>query len=121
MVTTPTIAEVKEIITTDLADGVITNLIAETALMVEGCVSGLSSDRQEAIVKWVTAHTIYMLDQKGGGTVTSKKLGDAQTNYAALPLGQGLKGSFYGQQALNLDPNGCLAYIGVKGAKLRVL
>lgn len=106
----PSAADVKAIISTALTDEQIGALIDDAALLAEDCIASLSSERQKAILKWLTAHLIASTDFNG--MKTSSKLGDAQDSFARATLGDALKGTTYGQQALALDPCGCLVNIG---------
>ncbi|MGE0366939.1 MAG: DUF4054 domain-containing protein [Phycisphaerales bacterium] len=124
MVTKPTAAEVRVIITTNLTDPQIENVIDDAALMAEVCLSAMSSDRQKAVLKWLAAHLLSMMLGKSGAgaNVTSKSIGDASESYATPTLtGPGLMSSSYGQQAIALDPNGCLQNIGKLKMRFRSL
>lgn len=120
MTTTPSVAEVRAIITTAMTDDQVTALIGDAELMVEHCISSLAASRQKAIIKWVTAHLISMSTGENR-QLTQFKLGDAQEAYASMTLGEALKASRYGQQAINLDPNGCIANIGKRKVGMTVL
>jgi hypothetical protein len=110
---------------TDFSEAVVTSIIADAALMAEGCISGYSDDRQTAIIKWLACHLIASTNGasgSGAGTVTSEKIGDASTSYAKSALsGEGLKATHFGQQALLLDTNGCLARKGRPSATVQVI
>lgn len=111
MVATPTPTEVRTIITTSLDDAALTVFIADAAMMVDQCpkVAAYPDAQQKAIVRWVTAHLIAVTAQGGvAGQLTSKSLGDASESYASGAVGSDLKSSPYGQQAIALDPSGCL-------------
>lgn len=118
----PTLEQVRVVITTTLSDTDLQAVIDDAALIAEGCpsVAGYSGDRQAAIVKWIAAHLIGT--QSGvAGALVQKKLGDAQEGYAAPTMGLNLQGSRYGQQALLLDPSGCLANLGKIRARFQAL
>lgn len=121
----PDTAEVRLIIETGLTDAQIQALIDDAALLVEGCIADLECSRQAAIIKWTTAHLISNLSSGTGGTtgvITGESLGDASVSYAKPSLvGEGLKSTTYGQQAIALDPNGCLATLGLRKAVVRLL
>lgn len=117
----PTATEVKEIVSTSKSDAVVSSMIEDAALMAEKCITSLDGDRQEAILRYLTAHMIVISDGGGAGAVVSEKLGDAQRNYSAVPLGESLRSSGFGQQAIALDPNGCLANIGKTATKMRLV
>lgn len=121
--TNPTVAQVRAIITTSLTDDAVTAIIEDAALMVEHCISSLAEARQTAIIKWTTAHLISSMSGSTGGkkTLSSFKIGDAQENYVQATLGEAMKGTTYGQQAIALDPNGCIANIGKRKVSFKVL
>lgn len=121
-VTKPTVADVRVIIDTDLLDASVQVYIDDAAVLVNTCILPLTADAQTAVIKYVAAHLVSVRDAEGGsGVVVSEKLGDAQTSYAAMPLGKQLQSSTYGQSALLFDPNGCLANLGAVAAKVRLV
>lgn len=104
----PTAADVQLIISA--TDAQANAAIEDAALIAEHCVACLSADRQKAIIKYLAAHLIASTNS--GASKTSSKLGDAQDSYARAQLGDALKGTTYGQQAIALDPSGCLLGLG---------
>lgn len=122
MAATPSVAEVRAVITTTLGDEQVQARIDDAALIVDGCpaIVVMSDAQQKAIVKWVAAHLIASSTAEGA-QVLSKKLGDASETYSRASLGIGLAGTYYGQQALLLDPTGCLARRGRQRAFVKVL
>ena len=118
----PTTEAVRAIIRTDLTDGQVGAVIGDAALFAEGCpkVAGYDGTRQAAIIKWITAHMIASTNA-GGGSLTQKALGDASETYARPTLGLGLQGTSYGQQAIALDPSGCLSRLGAMKAHFRAI
>lgn len=118
----PSVAVVKAIIATTLADDAVQAVIDDAALLAEGCpvVASYDAARQSAIVKWLAAHMLASTSA-GGGALTQKALGDASETYGRATLGTQLAGTTYGQQALALDPSGCLARLGAKRAFVRVV
>ncbi len=125
MATLPTASEVIAITGTDFSEAVVDAIIADAALIAEGCISSYSDERQTAIIKWLACHLIASTNGASGtgaGSVTSSKLGDASESYAKSSLtGEGLKATHYGQQALLLDTNGCLARKGRPPATVQVI
>ena len=110
MATLPTESEVIAITGTDFSEAVVDAIIADAALIAEGCISSYSDERQTAIIKWLACHLIASTNGASGtgsGSVTSSKLGDASESY--------------GQQALLLDTNGCLARKGRPPATVQVI
>jgi hypothetical protein len=113
---------VRVVIATALADPQLTALIGDAVLIAEGCpvVATYDATRQAAIVKWIAAHLVAQQSGKAGA-LTQKALGDASESYASAAMGAQLAGSRYGQQAIALDPSGCLAQLGMRRATFKVL
>jgi hypothetical protein len=98
-------------------------LIDDAALIADGCpaVASYTAGRQIAIIKWLTAHLIASRGDGmagGSGVLLSNSLGDASKTFAEGTLGARLQSSHYGQQALALDPSGCLGKLGATRATL---
>lgn len=109
----PTPDEVRAIIDTDADDAVISAMIDDAILMYGHCLEAMEPARQKAALKWIAAHLLFSADKGGEDTVrTSRKLGDASDTYARATLGEGLRGSIFGQRAITLDPTGCLGFEG---------
>lgn len=116
----PAVADVRIIISTGLIDASLQAVIDDAALIAEGtCVESYDAARQKAIVKWLTAHLLASTND--GAAVVSKKLGDASESFSRSTLGDALKGTHYGQQAIALDTNGCLANLGKQRAIMETL
>lgn len=115
MVTKPSAESVIALTGATLPEAVVSGIIDDAALLVERCVVSLGADRQTAIIKWVAAHLIASGPER---MLQSERLGQGSDTYATARLGEGLKGTTYGQQALALDPNGCLARLGRARATL---
>lgn len=118
--TLPTAAEVTALVSGNWDDAVVNAVIADAVLMIDNaCFDAYAEDKKTSITKWVAAH---MLASTGSdGTVTSEKLGDASISFARGTLGDGLKGTTQGQQALLLDTNGCLMQLGRAKATIEPL
>lgn len=125
MPTLPTASEVIALTGTDFSEAVVDAIIEDAALIAEGCISAYSDARQTAIIKWLACHLIASTNGasgSGSGSVTSYKLGDASESYAKSALtGDGLASTHFGQQALLLDTNGCLARKGRPSASVEVI
>jgi hypothetical protein len=121
-VSKPTAAQVKTVIQTSLSDTDIDAFMDDAVLIVEQCASiALGSEAlQRSVVKWVTAHLINFAESNGGA-ISMKVLGSATEAYANSPLGEFLKGSTYGMQALMMDKTGCLAKLGQTRSFFEVL
>lgn len=120
--TTPTATEVKAIIATTLSDAAVDAFIADALLLVEDCpaVELVSTNKQKAIIKYLAAHLIVCSNPKLA-TVTQQSLGDASESYAAAPVGNDLRSTQYGSQALLLETSGCLEGLGKRKAFVEVL
>lgn len=115
----PDAAAVIAITGTDLPEPVVSSIIDDAALLADNlCTAAYPADRQITIVKWLSAHLIASTSDKGSQVLSSSKLGDAQDSYARGTLGEGLKGTAYGQQVLLLDTNGCLSRLGKARASI---
>ncbi len=95
---------------------VVQGIIDDAALMAERCISQYEADRQKAILKWLAAHLVASTND--GATMSSSKLGDAQDAWSRASLGDGLKGTVYGQQVLLLDTCGCMSRLGKPRASI---
>lgn len=113
----PEASDVQQIVKTSLGADTLRAMIADAALIVEDCASiaTYTPQRQQAIIKYVVAHMITTTGQGGNSArLSGRRLGDASQTYRTQALGPNLAGTTYGEQALALDPSGCLATIGLK-------
>ena len=118
-----TATEVKVIINTDLADAVITTHIGIANELVTSLLgsSGLSSTRLKNIELYLSAHFVGIGRDKEEGQMISQAAGtDGRIEYNRA-LGESLKATFFGQQALVLDTTGVLINLGVRRAQFRVI
>lgn len=118
---TPTTAEVRLTITTGLSDDAVAQFVADAVLMAEDCsvIPTFSEAKQKAIIRFLAAHLISMND--ASARKTSEKIGDASESYSTPVLGDNLRGTTFGQQAIALDSSGCLAKIGKMPMTFKVL
>lgn len=116
--TKPTAADVIALTGTDLSSAVVTQIIDDAAL-IGSCVSALTSDEQEAALRWLAAHLVASTSDDGSQVVSSAKLGDASDSYARAKTSDGIAGSTYGQQAIAIAP--CLARLGRAKASIEVV
>lgn len=125
MPTLPTSSEVIALTATDFSEAVVGAIIADAALIAEGCIASYDDARQTAIIKWLACHLIASTNGASGGgsgSITSEKLGDAATSFSKSALtGEGMKATHYGQQAMLLDTNGCLSRLGRARASVQVI
>ena len=121
MPTLPTVKSVIEITGTDIGGAVVSAIIDDAASLVSDCIVTYDAARQASIIKWVAAHLISSTAAGGEKVLTSWKLGDAAETYGRASLGDGLRGTVYGQQALLLDTNGCLTGLGKGRASVQVI
>lgn len=111
------VADVKLIVSTDLTDPAIEFFIDLAEAATARCASQWSASLTDQINTLVAAHMIETSPQ-GAKTVSSVSLGDASETYLRASLGEGLRSSVWGQQALLLDPTGCLRRLGSMRASL---
>ena len=115
-----TVAEVREVITTDLLDASIAAYIGIANSMVTATVTcGLDDDIMKEIERFLTAHLIAITSGNDRVT-TAEKLGEAEVKYAGK-YGEGLKSTQYGQMVLALDTCGAFANLGKKSATMRAI
>ena|SRR6478752_1359074 len=122
----PTPEDVKAIIPTELSDAEVQSFINDAALLARRCIARLDAETQKTIVKYLAAHLIQSAGKStgegfGNVAVTSMKLGDASETYSRAQAGTNIAGTWYGQQAIQFDPNGCLATLGQRPVIFRVV
>lgn len=108
-----TIADVRLIYSGSASDPQVQAAINDAGIMAAKCLAAIEdAATRDAVQKYLAAHLLTVIDSSGVGVATSSKLGDASDSYATGGLGKGLRSSAYGQMAIALDPNGCVAKIG---------
>jgi len=113
-------AEVKQIISTDLADSIIEAFIAgATELVTEviGTSTAITTALKKEIERWLTAH---MLASTREQQLVSGGAGGATATYQGK-TGMRLESTMYGQQVLVLDTTGGFATLGGKSAKITAI
>ena len=93
--------DVKKIISTDLATGIIEEYISDANLFVTNILGGTDLDAAtlESIEKWISAHFIAATQER---QAKEEGAGGAYIKYGG-DFGIGLKATMYGQQAILLD------------------
>lgn len=111
-------AEVREIIDVD-ATLSLTPFITVASLLVDEQVApgGASTAMLKEIERWLAAHFVAVRDPRE----TSKGIDSASVSYEAMRMGEGLKGTRYGQQALALDSSGKLTDLNKAKAQFTAL
>jgi hypothetical protein len=112
-----TATEVKQIIDTDLEDPVVEAYITSANTLVGEVFddsSSVSEDSKKEIEKWLAAHFIACTREQ---QMQSAKAQTAEVEYQGKTY-TGLYATFYGQQAVMLDPSGKLATLGKKAASI---
>lgn len=103
-IATPSVTEVRAVITTTKTDAEILLVIDDAVLILEDVptTTAKTASVQKAIVKYVTAH-LLSLDRSGA--LTSKAIGDASESFAVSQnaFGAGLLSTVYGQRAILFD------------------
>lgn len=118
----PTPAEVRITFKTTRNDDEVQLFIDEAELIAEQCASvvAASATKQKAILRWIAAHLLNFADANGGA-VALRVLGSATESFANASMGDFLKSSTYGMQAILLEGTGCLEKIGKQKPILQVL
>ncbi len=102
-------AAVKEVVTTDIADDVVTTNFIDTANLFVTThlvpAAGHADPMLQKIELYLAAHFVALTEEQGG--ITRSKLGDADESFANVYEG-GLKSTRFGLQALALDSSGIL-------------
>ncbi len=109
--------EVKAIIDTDLTDLVPFIAAAHVIVSEELTGKGMSVSRLTEIERWLAAHFVAM--REDSARLSGKEVGDAQYTFGG-ELGEELKFTRFGQQALLLDSSGILATKGMVTSRLTV-
>lgn len=102
-------SEVKEIISTSIADATLdSSMIANASLLVDElfATTSLSAERLKMIELYLAAHFVAITDEKGALTETA--YGDARDGFANV-YGEGFNSTRYGQMAISLDTEKKLA------------
>lgn len=120
----PSVPDVRAIITTAAADGVVQAFITDAEALTQACLASQPTALKATIVKWVAAHLLASVGLDSGEKapdVTSRRLGDAAESFARPTPGEGLAATSYGKHAIALDPTGCLSRLGRRAAEFHTL
>lgn len=121
----PTVEQVRAIVAApNLTDLQVQGFIDDAALMVEHCVASQSDVRQAGIIKWIAAHLISLAGAVTGaasGVIQSQSLGGASESYATAATADMLRGTAFGQQAMLMDPTGCVANLGKRKSTFKII
>lgn len=122
MATRVTAPELKEIFETDLSDPQLRTFIGAANLVVNDRLSGrgIASATLKEIERFVAAHMASVSDPR----VTKETIDTASATFEARVRSdsrQGLEMTFYGQQAMLLDPTGQLAQAGKRVASAKAM
>lgn len=109
-----TVADVRLIYSGSASDPQVQAAIDTVLIMAAKCLAAMPDDAtRDQVTKYLAAHLLTTtIDSGGSGITQSSSLGDASDTYAVSGFGKGLRSSMYGQTAIALDPNGCVAKIG---------
>ncbi len=111
--------EVKELIATSFDVG---PFIATAGLLVDEILAGqgMSDARLKTIELWLSAHYTAVAEERGALKKSNK--GDSEEDYDIV-VGEGLKMTRFGQQALALDSTGLLSeeVTSVRTAQFRTI
>lgn len=110
-----------------LTDASIATFIADASLLVDELLAdkGMTDSRLELIERYLAAHFIVMLTERGG--LTSSEVDNSADTYGGPKNGSGLAMTRLGQQAIAFDSSGTLKAMASdpkvqkKNAQFRVL
>lgn len=113
-----TAIEVKQIIETDLSEGIVNAFIGDANLFVTNHLSDseLNEATLTSIEKWISAHLIAATRER---QAKSEGAGGASITYIGN-FTEGLNGTMYGQQAITLDTSGILLSISLGKKKINM-
>ena len=106
-------SQVKELITTNIDEGIIVTSMIDTAnLYVDTHLidSGHSEEVLAKIELYLAAHFVAISEERGA--LRSSKMGDATDEWDTASVGTGFNSTRFGQTALTLDTTGILANVG---------
>jgi len=109
--------EVIDLLQIDINETLVQKYIDYATLIVADC--NWQQDRKDAIINWITAHLITSTDEYR--QVVSESYGNASITFSSGPIGESLKSTTYGQQALLLDNTGCLNKLGKSKGTIEVI
>lgn len=91
-----------------LTDAMIDGFIEDAALIVEEelASAGMTEARLELIERYLAAHMITVLTERGG--LTSSEVDGSKDTYSSFKDGAGLTMTRYGQMAIGFDSSGRL-------------
>lgn len=109
---TTTIANVKNILDTELLDANITAYIAMADNMLDAIMAGktIATAILEDMATWLTAHLIVVSKERQSAKM---EIDDTKNTFTGS-FGKSLEGTTYGQQVLILDYTGTFANLGKK-------
>jgi len=105
---------------TQLTSVVVGLIITSAEQMVLTCLEGMTDDKATAVLLWLSAHLVASA-APSNGSLTGRSLGDSNKSWAKASMGDGLKGTTYGQQVLMLDESGCIGRLGRGVATLEII
>ena len=110
--------EVREIIEVD-PELCLSPFITVASLMVDAYLEpeGLTAALLKEIERWLAAHFVAVRDPRE----VSKTIDTASATFEEMKMGEGLKGTRYGQQALMLDTTGKLVNLNKAKASFKTV
>lgn len=121
MANRPTPEQVQRLLSVTFSTEELEDAISDAGLMLNACAKLYDDERQAALVKYLAAHLLASSQVGAAGSLASESVDGTSYSRATATLGQNLKGTTFGQQALLLDPNGCLQSLGEMNARLWVV
>lgn len=115
----PTASTVLALTGLDVDTTVVDAVIDDAAILADPCSASWTEEQETAILKWLAAH--LLASTHDGAVTKSESLGDASMTWQRPQVGEALRGTSYGQQALALDHTGCLIRRGRPKATMEVI
>ena len=113
----PSTEQVLALMSVTFPTSVVESAIADAALLLpESC--SYPTERKTAILKYLAAHFLSSSQKGAQGKLAGKSIDGASYSLRGAMLGQGLKGTTFGQQALLLDVDKCIP--DIDGIQLRM-
>ena len=119
MVTKPTVEAVQRLLPRPLETALIESVIDDAVALLGPCKNRYEAETETAIVKYLAAHLLSVT--QAGAMVKSENVDGSSYTLQTGALGQGLAATSFGQQAMALDYEGCLANRDKQSVQLKLL
>jgi len=118
--TLPSAADVIGLTGTKLGETLVERIITSAEQVFLQCADNYTDEQATEILLWLSSHMVAATGPTNG-SLTGRSLMDSSKSWAKASLGEGLKGSTYGQMVISLDKCGCIGRIGKGVASIKVV